>query len=289
MVAEDLDDGEGEILRRVRAAVGPRVPIVASLDLHANVTRAMVEHGGRAGRVPHLSARRHGRHRRARRAAARADAEDRRAARRASFHTLDYLTGISSQCSFIEPCKSIYEELGKLEETHGCMLSFTPGFPMADFAECGMAVFGYGLTESRRKRRWQKLRGIVADAEKDFALELHARRRRGAARARARRARQAGGARRHAGQPGRRRQRRYHRAAASAHRAECAGRGARPAHRSRLRRSARTKRGRARPRSSRSAGCRRSRAMRRSPANSRSSAWPTAASPAPGRCSRAFA
>src|SRR4051812_25270741 len=44
MVAEHFDDGEGEILRRVREAVGPRVPIVASLDLHANVTRAMMAH-----------------------------------------------------------------------------------------------------------------------------------------------------------------------------------------------------------------------------------------------------
>src|SRR5688572_10441745 len=43
MVVETYDDGEGEILRRVRDAVGPRVPVVASLDLHANVTRAMVE------------------------------------------------------------------------------------------------------------------------------------------------------------------------------------------------------------------------------------------------------
>ena len=43
MVTEAHDDGEGEILRRVRAAVGPRVPIAASLDLHANMTRAMFE------------------------------------------------------------------------------------------------------------------------------------------------------------------------------------------------------------------------------------------------------
>src|SRR5439155_1806573 len=41
MVAETFDDGEGEILRRVREVVGTRVPVVASLDLHANVTRAM--------------------------------------------------------------------------------------------------------------------------------------------------------------------------------------------------------------------------------------------------------
>src|SRR5918999_2751020 len=43
MVAESFDDGEGELLRRVREALGSRVPVVASLDLHANVTRAMFE------------------------------------------------------------------------------------------------------------------------------------------------------------------------------------------------------------------------------------------------------
>jgi len=43
MVCEHLPDGEGEILRRVRAVVGPGVPIAVSLDLHANVSRQMVE------------------------------------------------------------------------------------------------------------------------------------------------------------------------------------------------------------------------------------------------------
>ncbi|WP_246770413.1 M81 family metallopeptidase, partial [Bordetella pertussis] len=31
---EHHDDGEGELLRRLRDAVGPATPIVASLDLH---------------------------------------------------------------------------------------------------------------------------------------------------------------------------------------------------------------------------------------------------------------
>ena len=42
MVAEHLDDGEGELLARVRQAVGPAVPVIASLDLHANVTAQML-------------------------------------------------------------------------------------------------------------------------------------------------------------------------------------------------------------------------------------------------------
>ena len=37
------DDPEGVILERVRAVVGPSVPILATLDLHANVSRKMVE------------------------------------------------------------------------------------------------------------------------------------------------------------------------------------------------------------------------------------------------------
>src|SRR5579883_10448 len=41
--AEGLDDVEGHVLGRARAILGPTVPIVLTLDLHANVTRAMVE------------------------------------------------------------------------------------------------------------------------------------------------------------------------------------------------------------------------------------------------------
>src|SRR5207244_7675252 len=44
MVTEHLDDGEGEILARVRKVIGKDLPLVVSLDLHANVTPAMVEH-----------------------------------------------------------------------------------------------------------------------------------------------------------------------------------------------------------------------------------------------------
>lgn len=41
MVAEQADDATGHILEAVRAMVGANIPIAASLDLHANVTRKM--------------------------------------------------------------------------------------------------------------------------------------------------------------------------------------------------------------------------------------------------------
>jgi microcystin degradation protein MlrC len=172
MVTEEFDDGEGELLRRVRAAVGPRVPIAASLDLHANVTRTMVEQADAlvAYRTyPHVDMADTGA-----RAARLLDMMIRSGSRLpGAFHQLDYLTGIPSQCSFIEPCKSIYSELQNLENRSGAMLSFTPGFPMADFADCGMSVFGYGVSEKDTTMAVERLRDLVADSEKYFALELY--------------------------------------------------------------------------------------------------------------------
>jgi microcystin degradation protein MlrC len=44
MVAEGADDAEGDLLTRIRAKIGPAVPIAITLDLHANVTEAMCRH-----------------------------------------------------------------------------------------------------------------------------------------------------------------------------------------------------------------------------------------------------
>src|SRR5215469_14232461 len=42
MVADHVDDGEGELLRRIRA-IAPRLPIAVGLDFHTQLTSAMVE------------------------------------------------------------------------------------------------------------------------------------------------------------------------------------------------------------------------------------------------------
>jgi microcystin degradation protein MlrC len=43
MVTESHEDAEGELLARLRARLGPDMPIIATLDLHANVTHRMTE------------------------------------------------------------------------------------------------------------------------------------------------------------------------------------------------------------------------------------------------------
>ena len=171
MVSEKHDDGEGELLRRIRAVVGDRVPVVMSLDLHANVTRQMVALADACAiyrTYPHVDMAETG----ARAAGLLIDmlASGRRPAK--AFHAFDYLTGIPSQCSFIEPCKSLYELIETLDRKHGVTLSFAPGFPMADFAECGMSIVGYGADPAALAAAMAELQDAIVAAEKDFALEL---------------------------------------------------------------------------------------------------------------------
>jgi len=171
MVTESHDDGEGELLRRVREAVGNRVPVVASLDLHANVTRAMVEHSDALAiyrTYPHVDMAETGA--RAAWLLMRMLSGGQRLHK--AFRQFDYLTGIPSQCTMIEPSAGLYALLSRIEQRSGVTLSFAPGFPMADFDECGMSVVGYGPEAAAVEAAVDELASAVRDAEPNFALEL---------------------------------------------------------------------------------------------------------------------
>jgi len=43
MIAEDVPDAEGTLLKKIRESVGPRVPIIITLDLHALISKLMVD------------------------------------------------------------------------------------------------------------------------------------------------------------------------------------------------------------------------------------------------------
>jgi microcystin degradation protein MlrC len=167
MVAEHLDDGEGEILARVRKVIGSALPLVVSLDLHANVTPEMVEHADAliAYRTyPHVDMADTGR------AAARHLAlllqSQRKLAK--AFRQLPFLIPISWQCTNDEPCKSIYAKLAALESDAVPTLSFAPGFPAADFEDCGPSVFAYGATQADADAAADKVTALVAGHENDF-------------------------------------------------------------------------------------------------------------------------
>lgn len=167
MVTEHLDDGEGEILRRVRQVIGAELPLVVSLDLHANVTPEMVEHADAliAYRTyPHVDMADTGR------AAAEHLAllltTKQKFAK--AFRQLPFLIPISWQCTNDQPTKGIYQKLAALQDDSVPTLSFAPGFPAADFAHCGPSVFAYGRTQEDADAAADTIVNVIVGHEKDF-------------------------------------------------------------------------------------------------------------------------
>src|SRR6266481_6008043 len=167
MVTEHLDDGEGEILARIRKVIGRELPLVVSLDLHANVTPEMVEHADAliAYRTyPHVDMADTGRAS-ARHLALMLKTKARFAK---AFRQLPFLIPISWQCTNDQPTKGIYEKLAALENAAVPTLSFAPGFPAADFRDCGPSVFAYGKTQANADTAADKLVALIEGHEDDF-------------------------------------------------------------------------------------------------------------------------
>lgn len=147
MVTESHEDGEGEALARVRAAIGPDVLLVASLDLHANVTAKMFEHadalvGFRT--YPHVDMAETGARTARLLAKLGRDGRSAKALRRT-----DFLVSINWQCTLMDPARAVYHALAALEARDPTLsLSYLQGFPPADIAECGPSVVAYGVDQA---------------------------------------------------------------------------------------------------------------------------------------------
>ena len=170
MVSEDFPDAEGEVLRRVRAVVGPDVPIAASLDPHANKTAAMVTLSDVLvpyRTYPHVDMKEAG---------AQAMALLLRMARDGSrpakaFRELDFWTPLPGQCTMVGPMAEVMAERARLNAADGVWeLGFCFGFPYADFPGCGMAIASYADTTEQAVAAAEALAGFIAAKEPDFAL-----------------------------------------------------------------------------------------------------------------------
>ncbi|MCU4182571.1 M81 family metallopeptidase [Bosea sp. BH3] len=167
MVAENHPDGEGEVLRRVRAAIGPDIPLVSSLDLHGNITPLMMEAADAlvAYRTyPHVDAALTG----SRATDLLASLLGTKARPAKAFRQVPYLIPIAWQATAMEPCKTIYAELAALESEAVPTLSFLPGFPAADFPDCGATVLAYGATQEDADRAADAIFARVMASEEAF-------------------------------------------------------------------------------------------------------------------------
>jgi microcystin degradation protein MlrC len=170
MVAEHIDDGDGELLRRVRALVGQDIRLIASLDYHANVSQLMLDSADALvayRSYPHVDMSDAG----VRSLRCLSDMPDQRLVAR--LERLPFLIPLTSQCTLVEPMAEVIAASVRLEAAPIHALSFTPGFPAADVAECGPVVFGYGTDAERLSSAVDRIAATAAAREPQFALDIH--------------------------------------------------------------------------------------------------------------------
>ncbi len=170
MVTEDFEDGEGELLRRVRAAVGPGVPIAISLDYHANVTPQMVEHSDAlvAYRTyPHVDRVETGQY--AAKAMAQLLERGRPAGR--ALRKAPFLIPLNGQCTLVDPSRRIVE-MTRVVDGDVLNLSYLAGFPPADLHWCGPSVIAHAWTQAAADRAADAMLAAIERDEANFAEEM---------------------------------------------------------------------------------------------------------------------
>ncbi len=141
-VAEHIADCEGELLARLRTVVGPKMPIVASLDSHANVTKRMWQMTDALTcyrTYPHTDMAQTGM--RAGQLLARRITLGQRES--LAYRKIPFLLPLNSQSTMTEPNRSFTADLIQHEDDEA-QVNFAMGFPAADFSECGASLWAYG-------------------------------------------------------------------------------------------------------------------------------------------------
>ena len=164
-VSEAYRDADGEVLRRVRELVGPEMPVVTTLDLHANISEAMIRHATATVAYrsnPHLD-------------------QEQRGLEAASIlvRTLcgevrpvqaierpPMLMHISRQFTGESPARELYDDVAAVMEWPGIIsASVAMGFPYADVEEVGasfLAVADGDHRLARRAAQWLADTSVVA-------------------------------------------------------------------------------------------------------------------------------
>ncbi len=171
MVSEDFEDGEGELLRRVRAAVGPDIPVVISLDYHVNLTEAMVENcDGMAIYLtyPHIDRAETGQ----RAAHILTTVLERGQPPVRKFVKLPFLIPLNFQCTMVPPSSDIVAASVAGEGGAVLNLSYGAGFPPSDLAECGPGVVAHGYDRNAVDAAVAKLVTEIESREAEFSEPL---------------------------------------------------------------------------------------------------------------------
>jgi len=170
MVYEPFNDGETEIVRRVKAIVGD-IPIVTSLDLHGNITPECFNlSSGMVGyrTYPHVDMFETGE-----RCGVLLDKMIAGKTVYKSFRQLPFIMPISAQSTNTEPCKSIYAKIADLERDSDLYsASIMLGFPPADIYDTGPSIFTYAATQEIADKAADALYDLIMSYEDRFVTNL---------------------------------------------------------------------------------------------------------------------
>ncbi|KAA2213362.1 M81 family metallopeptidase [Teichococcus oryzae] len=169
MVAENFPDGEGEVLRRVRAVIGPDMPLTISLDPHCNLTAQMVRLCDAVApyrTYPHVDMKAAG----ARAMRLLAERITRGAPFAKAFRQAEYWMPLTTQCTMVEPMAGVMDAREAIAGQEGAAeLAFCFGFPYADFADCGVALAAFADSQNAADAAADALAGVLAEREPLFA------------------------------------------------------------------------------------------------------------------------
>jgi microcystin degradation protein MlrC len=171
MCSETYPDAEGELLRRVRAAVGPDIPVVITLDYHVNLTKQMVDNcDGMAIYLtyPHIDRQHTGS--RSARILMRILKEG--IPRGKAIRRIPFLLPLNYQCTLVEPSKALIEASVAGETGDVANLCYAAGFPPSDLAECGPAVACHAYSQEAADAAADRLEAMVLEREAEFAEPL---------------------------------------------------------------------------------------------------------------------
>ena len=171
MVTRSFDDGEGELLARIRR-IAPQTPIGVALDMHTNLSAAMVEHATViAGyhTYPHIDVHETG----LRAGRALLALLDGRAVPAMAWGSRPMLPHVMRQASEDSPNRELQARCREMERQGALAASVFVGFPHADIPQAGLSAVVVSDGDPALARRWcDELLDMAWRSRADFVYRV---------------------------------------------------------------------------------------------------------------------
>lgn len=83
------------------------------------------------------------------------------------------MIALNAQCTELEPTQSCMNLLEQLEQNNPVQMNFTPGFPAADFEECGGCIWGYSENAEQLDQAMQRYIDHVLQQEAHWNMDFY--------------------------------------------------------------------------------------------------------------------